>query len=223
MREALAKDQVESVYDSASRRYDFYHALATLRSDQRGRELVVKWGVQSGDKVLDAGGGTGSTALLAAKKAGPEGEVTVFDLSGNMLEVGEARARKAGLHDQMKFVAGDLLALPFEDESFDCVLSTYSLCPVGDPSEGALELYRVLRKGGRFACAHSAEPQGRVMRGIAGGVERALWNFPSLTLGCRAVEVLPALLDKGAKLVKERRLGVPIWPFYVFMVEKPAS
>lgn len=221
MRTALDAADLTAIYDRAARRYDFYHGLVTLRSDQRGRRLVVEWGVRAGDRVLDAGGGTGSTALLAARRVGEGGHVTVLDASEEMLAVGRRRALAAGVETRLTFRTGDLLDLPFGDGSFDAVLSTYSLCPVYDPGQGALELYRVLRSGGRLACAHSAEPTGSVTRALADAVEAAIWRFPSLSLGCRAVEVLPALEAAGARMVRTRRLGVPVWPFFVFVVEKP--
>jgi demethylmenaquinone methyltransferase / 2-methoxy-6-polyprenyl-1,4-benzoquinol methylase len=221
MRAALDPAHVESVYDDAAHRYDLYHGVTTLGSDQRGRRLVVEWGVRAGDRVLDAGGGTGSTALLAAKRVGETGQVTVLDQSEGMMTAGRVRAREAGLEDRISFRTGDILALPFPDASFEAVLSTYSLCPVYDPALGARELYRVLKPGGRLACAHSAEPQGRLTRLTAHLVEGVLWKLPSLSLGCRAIEVLPALEMAGARMVRSCRLGVPLWPFFVFVVEKP--
>jgi len=41
-------------------------------------------------------------------------------------------------------------------------------------------------------------------------------------MGCRPVEVLPALVEAGGRVVFERRIGVPVWPFLVAVVEKPA-
>ena len=58
------------------------------------------------------------------------------------------------------------------------------------------------------------------MRGVARGVEGILWRFPALSLGCRAIEVLPALQAAGARVIQTERLGVPLWPFFVFVVEK---
>ncbi|MFQ5538080.1 MAG: class I SAM-dependent methyltransferase, partial [Gemmatimonadota bacterium] len=197
------------LYDRAARRYDPYHRIVTLASDERGRRLVVEWGVRAGDRVLDAGGGTASSALLAAERVGPSGHVTVVDLSRGMLEVGRARAREAALDGRMTFLLADMLHLPFDDGAFDAVLSTYSLCPVYDPSAGALELYRVTRPGGRLACAHSAEPEGRFMGALARAVERVIWKFPALSLGCRAVSVLPTLEAAGAHRLQGRRIGVP--------------
>lgn len=133
-RSALAPSLVRSLYDRKSKRYDLQHALATLRSDERGRRMVVEPGVRPGDRVLDAGGGTGSTALLAAARAGASGHVVVLDFSAGMLGEAEQRARAAGLAERMEFVTGDILELPFDDGSFDAVLSTYSVCPVYDPA-----------------------------------------------------------------------------------------
>lgn len=222
MQEALDPRQVQTVYDRAAWRYDLYHGLVTFWSDARGRRRVVDWGVREGERVLDAGGGTASTALAAAQKVGQKGEVTVLDLSPAMLEVGRGRARAAGLEDRMRFLEGDILALPFADGQFDAVLSTYSLCPVYDPARGALELYRVLKPGGRLACAHSTEPRAALTRRLARAVEGVLWRFPSLSLGCRAIEVLPALQAAGARVLHTENLGFPLWPFFVFAVEKPA-
>ena len=222
MRDAVSAQKLKAVYAAVAGRYDWQHGLLTLHRDQRGRELVVGQAVRRGDKVLDAGGGTGSTTLLAAKKAGPEGHVTQFDFSPQMQAVARQRSRDAGLEARVDFQSGDMLALPFAEGTFDVVLSTYSLCPLFDPVKGALELYRVLKPGGRLGVAHSASPENSVTYWLAERLEDAIWRFPGISMGCRAVSVLPALLRAGAKPLFERRLGVPLYPFFVFVVEKPA-
>lgn len=221
VRDSLAPERVQALYDRKARRYDRIHALLTLRSDQRGRHLLVRETVRPGDRVLDAGGGTGSTALLAAAAVGSTGRVVVLDASEGMLEVGRQRARDAGLADRMEFRTGDLLALPFGDGEFDVVLSTYSLCPVYDAAVGVRELYRVVRPGGRLGAAHSTWPRNRVVRWLGDLIERVVWRFPSLSMGCRPVVTLPALRDAGAEVLIERRYGVPLWPFLAYVVAKP--
>lgn len=179
--------------------------------------------MRNGDRVLDAGAGTGSTALLAAERVGPAGYVTLVDMSRGMLKVGRERADAAGLADRMTFGIGDLLHLPFRDGLFDVALSTYSLCPVGNPTRGALEMLRVVKPGGLIGIAHSTDPKGGVMRRLAHLVESVVWRFPSVSLGCRSVEVLPTLEDAGCAVRFSRTVGIPLWPFQVFVVEKPRS
>jgi len=223
MRAALSPERVKQIYNRAARRYDRQHGFLTARSDQRGRELVVAQAVSPGDAVLDCGAGTGSSALLAAKRAGDGGSVALFDLSAGMLAVARGRAEAAGLAAQMTFQTGDMLHLPFDDNTFDAVLSTYSICPLYDPAQGALELYRVVKPGGRIGVAHSTEPSRRWVKSLADAVEAVVWKIPALSLGCRAVSVLPALTAAGGKLLFRKTIGVPLWPFLVFVVEKSAE
>jgi len=140
-----------------------------------------------------------------------------------MLDVARERADRAGLTQTMSFRTGDMLDLPFPDASFDTVLSTYSVCPLFDPVAGALELYRVLKPGGRLGVAHSASPQNPVMHWLAERFEDLVWLMPRLSMGCRAVSVLPDLQKAGAQVIYRRRLGIPLYPFLVFVAEKPAS
>jgi ubiquinone/menaquinone biosynthesis C-methylase UbiE len=222
VRAALSTERLKRVYGRIAKRYDRQHALITGRSDQRGRRIVVEAAVRDGDTVLDCGSGTGTTAIMAASKVGPNGKVTLFDLSEDMLAVAREKAVRAGLLDRLTFRAGDMVHLPFADDSFDVVLSTYSLCPLYDPAQGALEMYRVARPGGRIAAAHSTTPQNPVVRWLADRVEDVAWRLPWLSMGCRSVAVLPVLAGAGARVVFSRTIGIPLWPFLVFVVEKPA-
>lgn len=221
MREGLDKRLLRGVYDRLAKRYDLQHTVLTARSDGRGRKMIVERTVRPGDVVLDCGAGTGSTGLLAAKRVGSSGKVVLLDMSEGMLAVARGKAETAGVENRLEFHVGDILHLPFDEASFDVVLSTYSMCPLYDPAEGAREVYRVLKPGGRAGFAHSADPRNVFLRLLAGWVEGLAWRFPSISMGCRSVSVLPALQEAGACLTFRRYIGVPLWPFLVFVVEKP--
>jgi len=221
MREALNKKVIRSIYERAAKSYDRQHCFFTGGSDGRGRRILVQQTVKSGDKVLDAGAGTGSTALLAAHRVGPTGKIVLFDLCEGMLAVARQKIEQQGYRDRVTFRTGDILDLPFADGAFDVVLSTYSLCPVYSPEVGARELYRVVHKGGLLGIAHSAEPGNRVLRWLSDGLETIVWKLPWLSLGCRAISVLPYLREQGAVVLYDKRIGFPLWPFRVFVVRKP--
>lgn len=223
MRQALSTDKLKNIYRQIAGYYDVQHGLITFKSDQRGRKMLVDNAVKPGDNVLDCGSGTGSTGILAAEKTGPQGRVTFFDLSESMLAIARKKVKQQQLEDRADFKVGDLVHLPFENNNFDVVLSTYSLCPVYDPVKGALEMYRVTKPGGRLAIGHSTEPRNHLVKYLADVVENMAWRLPWLSMGCRAVDVLPALEKAGAKVIMCKHIGVPLWPFLVFIIEKPVN
>jgi len=223
MRQALSKEKLKGIYGHIAKRYDFQHSLITFRSDQKGRKILIENSVNEGDEVLDCGSGTGTTGIMAARKVGRNGKVTLFDLSENMLSVAREKTQQENLQDRIVFQTGDMVHLPFDDNSFDVVLSTYSLCPLYDPEKGALEMFRVTKPGGRLAVGHSTEPQNMILRYLADRVEDIAWRMPWLSMGCRAVNVLPALKNTGGKVLLTKHIGFPLWPFLVFVIEKPAA
>lgn len=223
MRKALSIAELKRIYAQIAQRYDFQHALITARADQRGRKVLVENSVNEKDEVLDCGSGTGTTGIMAAKKVGPSGKVTLFDLSESMLAIAREKVIQEDLQDRVAFQTGDMVHLPFKDDSFDVVLSTYSLCPLYDPEKGALELYRVTKPEGKIAIAHSTEPGNGFLKWLAGGVEKMAWQFPWLSMGCRSVSVISALENAGARILLLKHIGIPLWPFVVFVVEKPPA
>jgi len=223
MRKALSTEKLKGIYGHIAKRYDFQHALITFRVDQKGRKILIENSVNEGDEVLDCGSGTGTTGIMAVRKVGQSGKVILFDLSEDMLSVAREKVVRENLLERVAFQTGDMVHLPFDDNSFDVVLSTYSLCPLYDPVKGALELYRVTKPGGKLGVGHSTEPKGVIMKYFGDRVEDIAWRFPWLSMGCRSVHVLSALKNAGGKVLLLKHIGVPLWPFLVFVVEKPAA
>lgn len=223
MRTALEIDQLKKIYRQIARRYDLQHGFITAGFDQRGRRMVVNRTVHAGDIVLDAGAGTGSTGILAAQKTGSSGSVTFFDLSHEMLAAAKKKIAKEHPDAPTSFETGDMCQLPFPDNHFDVALSTYSLCPLYDPAKGALEMYRVVKPGGRVGIAHSTDPTSPAIKWLADRVEDIAWKIPSLSMGCRSVDVAPALEQAGGKIVLHTMIGIPLWPFKILIVEKPGG
>ena len=114
-----------------------------------GERLCRTADVRHGQRVLDVAAGTGNAALAAASRGA---HVTATDFVPAMLEVAKRRADVEGLTLQTQ--VADAQALPFHDESFDVVLSTFGAMFAADHTKTAHELLRVCRPGGRIAMAN---------------------------------------------------------------------
>jgi SAM-dependent methyltransferase len=121
-----------------------------------GERIVKAVAVRPGERVLDVAAGTGNAAIRAASAGGT---VTALDLTPEMFVAGRRRAAEAGV--DVTWVEGDAEALPFEDESFDVVLSTFGVMFAPRHAVAARELARVVRRGGRIGVATWA-PDGTV-------------------------------------------------------------
>ncbi len=113
-----------------------------------GERIVRAVDVRAGERVLDVAAGTGNAATRAASVGGV---VTALDLTPEMFEAGRRRAAEAGV--EVTWVEGDAEALPFDDESFDVVLSTFGVMFAPRHAVAAREIGRVLRRGGRIGLA----------------------------------------------------------------------
>lgn len=148
----LPPEGVRTMFDRIAPVYDLMNRVMTAGLDGRWRRLAAGV-VRPGDRVLDAACGTGDLAL-ADLAAG--GSVVGLDFSEEML----VRARRKS--DEIEWVQGDLLALPFEDSSFDAATVGFGVRNVDDLAAGLAELRRVLRPGGRLAVLEITRPRGPI-------------------------------------------------------------
>jgi len=123
---------------------DFTRIATSMR--ESGEALVQKLGIQKGMKVLDLGCGDGTTAVPAARLGA---DVLGVDIARNLVEAGNARAKKEGLTN-CRFQEGDATDLhELEDDSFDLAVSIFGAMFAPKPFDVAKEMMRVTRPGGR--------------------------------------------------------------------------
>jgi SAM-dependent methyltransferase len=108
-------------------------------------ELVRELAIAEGDEALDLATGTGEVAVRVAKIGA---KVSALDIAAPMLEKAKANAASAGA--EIAFTLGDVEYLPYEDASFDVVVSNFGLIFAPDHANVAAELARVVRPGGRL-------------------------------------------------------------------------
>ena len=180
---SLAPGEVRRLFDRIAPVYDAMNRVMTAGLDRSWRRLTVEAVVQPGDIVLDACCGTGDLAVAAEREGGI---VTGLDFSPRMLE----RARKKS--ETVTWVEGDLLALPFDDASFDAATVGFGVRNVADLEAGLAELHRVLRPGGRLAILEITQPRGVLRPFFSLWFERIVPLLGKVLPGGKAYTYLPA-------------------------------
>jgi ubiquinone/menaquinone biosynthesis C-methylase UbiE len=142
-----AKIKAEKTYNAAADNYD---AEPLAFWDRYGRRTVERIGLRRSARVLDVCCGTGVSALPAAHTIGPEGTVIAVDLAEELLKLGRAKAKAAGL-SCIEFRRGDMTALGFPDRHFDAVVCVFGIFFVPDMEAQVAELWRMVRPGGQLA------------------------------------------------------------------------
>ncbi len=149
--------QVERMFNHIAPRYDLLNHLLSLGIDRRWRRAAVDT-LKSYQprRVLDVATGTGDFALLTARRI-PGAEVTGIDLSQEMLAVANEKAQRRGAL-RVTFNQGDVLALPYDADSFDAVTVAYGARNFADLDRSLQEMRRVMCHGGRLVIVELTTP-----------------------------------------------------------------
>lgn len=117
-----------------------------MRNAYRGLAAKAASVIQSG-KVLEVGPGPGYVSIEMARLL-PEVEIVGLDLSETMIEIATRNADEYGVSEQVEFRQGDASEMPFEESSFDFIISCGSLHHWKEPTSVFEEIHRVLKPGG---------------------------------------------------------------------------
>jgi len=162
-REAKA-GMVRGVFDSVASRYDLMNDLMSGGVHRLWKRYTIELSAaRPGQTILDIAGGTGDLAARFSRLVGPEGQVILADINAAMLEVGRDRLIDKGATGNIEVVQADAQALPFNDNSVDCITIAFGLRNVTDKALALRSMLRVLRPGGRLLVLEFSKPTSTLL------------------------------------------------------------
>lgn len=189
---------VQGMFTKIAQRYDLMNRIMTGGQDVRWRKRVIELArLRPSSSLLDLGTGTGDLAREALTQF-PQARVIAADFTLEMMRVGKQNG-------DLDFSSADALHLPFNDSSFDAVVSGFLMRNVIDLQTALQEQYRVLKKGGRIVILDTTRPKKNIMSpliwlhmhfviptlgGLLTGVKDAYRYLPETTEGFVTAEEL---------------------------------
>ena len=147
---------VRRLFATIADRYDFITRFLSFGQDAGWKRRLIRLAeLQGRDRVLDLACGTGDIAFQAARHTRA---VVGLDLTFRMVQLARRKS------DDVSFLTGDMLALPFRDRSFSVVTAGYGLRNVPDLDRTLAEIARVLAPGGRLLSLDFNRPANAVVR-----------------------------------------------------------
>ncbi|KAM7250982.1 hypothetical protein ACFE04_022865 [Oxalis oulophora] len=144
----------QALFNRIAPNYDTLNDILSLGQHRIWKRMCVSWsGAKNGDNVLDLCCGSGDIAFLLSDKVCIDGKVTGLDFSAEQLLVAASRQqlRTKACYENIEWIEGDALELPFSDNYFDAVTMGYGLRNVVDRHRAMQEIFRVLKPGARVS------------------------------------------------------------------------
>lgn len=152
------KEQVATMFNNISHRYDFLNHFLSLGIDILWRKKAIRLLKKESPKhILDVATGTADLAIEALS-LNPE-RIVGIDISDKMLAVGKKKLEKLGVDHIIQLQLGDSENLPFDDDTFDAYTVSFGVRNFENLQKGLTEMLRVLRPGGMGVILEFSKPR----------------------------------------------------------------
>ncbi|MBQ2351275.1 MAG: bifunctional demethylmenaquinone methyltransferase/2-methoxy-6-polyprenyl-1,4-benzoquinol methylase UbiE [Bacteroidales bacterium] len=155
-------ENIGSLFDSISYRYDRFNHTASMGIDRLWRRRAVR-SLPDCQLVLDVAAGTADLCIETIRQ-GKSQKVVGVDISEGMLYVGREKVLRKGLSDKIELRVADCASLPFDDNTFDAVTCGYGVRNFAELDRSLTEIFRVLKPGGQLRILEFTYPTNKLVR-----------------------------------------------------------
>lgn len=155
-------ENIGSLFDSISYRYDRFNHTASMGIDRLWRRRAVR-SLPDCQLVLDVAAGTADLCIETIRQ-GKSQKVVGVDISEGMLDVGREKVLWKGLSDKIELRVADCAHLPFDDNTFDAVTCGYGVRNFAELDRSLTEIFRVLKSGGQLRILEFTYPTNKLVR-----------------------------------------------------------
>ena len=157
---------VHGVFTNVATKYDIMNDVMSGGVHRLWKDAMMDWlAPRPGQQLLDVAGGTGDISFRFLNRAG-DASAVVLDMTEQMLVEGRKRAEATHMANQLEWVVGDAMALPFKDNSFDVYTISFGIRNVTRVDEALSEAFRVLRPGGRLMVLEFSQVPNQMLRQV---------------------------------------------------------
>lgn len=150
---------VNQHFSAIARKYDLMNSILSFGLHHLWKRTAVRMlGLKAGDRVIDVCGGTADLAILAARDIGHSGKVMVYDINRTMMEAGRQKMIHAPSAETIFWVQGDAEHLSCANQLFDAAMVGFGIRNLTHMEKGFMEMYRVLKSGGKIMCLEFSRP-----------------------------------------------------------------
>ena len=156
---------VQKIFSNVSKKYDLMNDIMSLNTHKIWKkELIDTINIQTDDKIVDVGSGTGDLVKLIFDR---NKNVTVYAVDLNKEMLNEAKRNLLHLDNKkLKFVKANAEKLPFDDNFFDIYLISFCLRNITEIDKALKEAHRVLKPNGYFYCLEFGTPNTNLINSI---------------------------------------------------------
>lgn len=154
-------EKIRDMFSGIAGKYDAANDLLTFGMHRNWKDKLISLSdVKAHHKVLDLASGTGDIAFNFAQQTSSSDQVYALDFSDKMLE----NLRKRDLYREypVKTIQGDVMNLPYDDDTFDITSISYGIRNVDDPKIGIKEMARVTKSGGKICVLETGKAEGTI-------------------------------------------------------------